>query len=227
MRQALRERCERDRPHPALGQGGEEAVLRPAVEHGVGGLMDGERRAETTGDLHRFLRAVHRVRRDAGVERLARAHRGVKGADRLLERGVRVEAVRVEDVDVVEAHAPERLVEARQKVLARAEVAVGPRPLSPAGLRGDDQLVAVRAQVFGHDPAEVLLGGAGRRAVVVGEVEVGDPRIEGGAQDATLAVERHVVAEVVPEAERDRRELQARAADPAVGEVVVPTVSAR
>ena len=39
-----------------------------------------------------------------GVERLALADGRVERAHRLLERRVRVEAVRVEDVDVVEAH---------------------------------------------------------------------------------------------------------------------------
>jgi hypothetical protein len=48
---------------------------------------------------------------DADVEGLAGADDGVEGAHRLLERGLRVGAVVVEDVDVVQAEAPERLVE--------------------------------------------------------------------------------------------------------------------
>jgi hypothetical protein len=47
--------------------------------------------------------------------------------------------------------------------------------------------------------AEVGLGAAVGRAVVVGEVEVGDAQIERAAQDGALDVERLVVAEVVPE----------------------------
>ena len=102
----------------------------------------------------------------------------------------------------------EALVEARQQVLARPAVAVRARPHVVAGLGRDDQLVAVRAQVLGEDPPEVRLGRAVRRAVVVGQVEVGDAEVEGAADDRALRLERPVVAEVVPQPERDRGQLQ-------------------
>ncbi len=46
------------------------------------------------------------------------------------------------------------------------------------------------------------------RAVVVGQVEVGDAEVEGAAQDGALRVERAVAAEVVPEPERDAGQLE-------------------
>ena len=120
--------------------------------------------------------------------------------ERLLERRVGVQAVRVEDVDVVEAHPLQALVEAREQVLARAPLAVRAGPHVVARLGRDDQLVALRAQVLGQQAPEVDLGRAVRRAVVVGEVEVGDPEVEGAAQDRPLRVDRAVVAEVLPQA---------------------------
>ena len=104
------------------------------------------------------------------------AHEGVEGADGLLDRRHRVDAVRVEDVDVVDAHALERLLGARQDVLARSEVAVRAGPHVVARLRREDELVAVRREVLAHHAAEVRLGRAVRRAVVVREVEVRDAR---------------------------------------------------
>ena len=124
-------------------------------------------------------------------------------AHRLLQRRVGVEAVAVEDVDVVEAHPPQRLVQRREQVLARAPLAVGPGPHVVAGLGGDDQLVAVGREVGGQQPAEVLLGAAVGRPVVVGQVEMRDAEVERAADDRALRLERAVVAEVVPEAERD------------------------
>ena len=76
------------------------------------------------------------------------SHGRVERAHRLLERRLGIEAVRVEDVDVVELHAREALVEAREEVLARAAVAVRAGPHVVAGLRRDDELVAERAQVL-------------------------------------------------------------------------------
>ena len=113
---------------------------------------------------------------------------------------------RVEDVEVVDADAPEALVEAGEDVLARtAALAVRARPHVPAGLAADDQLVAVGGEVLAQDPPEVDLGAAVRRAVVVGQVEVGDPEVEGGVDHRPLRRERRRVAEVVPEAEREER----------------------
>ena len=53
-------------------------------------------------------------------------------------RRLGVEAVRVEDVDVVEPHPRQALVEAREHVLARAPLAVGAGPHVVAGLGRDD-----------------------------------------------------------------------------------------
>ena len=69
--------------------------------------------------------------------------------------------------------------------------------------------------------AEVLLGRAVRRAVVVGQVEVGDAEVEGAAHDRAAVLERPVAAEVLPEAERHRRQLQPAAAAAAVLHAVV------
>ena len=100
----------------------------------------------------------------------------------------------------------------------------GPGPHVPAGLRRDDQLVAVAAEVLGEDAPEVELRAAVRRPVVVGEVEVGDAEVECPAQDRAAVAQRAVVAEVLPQPERDRRELQAAAPAAAVGHRLVAVV---
>ena len=60
--------------------------------------MDGERRAEVAEDRRCLERLLRRVGRDAGVERLPRAHGRVECAHRLLEWRIRIEAVGVEDL---------------------------------------------------------------------------------------------------------------------------------
>ena len=97
-----------------------------------------------------------------------------------------------------------------EQVLARAPVAVRSGPHVVAGLGRDDELVAVRREVLAEDPAEVGLGRAVGRAVVVRQVEVGHAAVEGPAEDGALGLERLVVPEVVPEPERDRRAAPAR-----------------
>ena len=142
---AARTRCSRRPPRPSTSS---RSVLDPAVEHAssdgwwMSSGVPSSRRIRTAS-----RGALGRVGGDAGVERLALAHRGVERAHRLLERRLGVEAVGVEDVDVVEAHPREALVEAGQQVLARAPLAVRAGPHVVARLGGDDQLVAVGREV--------------------------------------------------------------------------------
>ena len=69
----------------------------------------------------------------------------------------------VEDVDVLQAHALEALVEAGEQVFARSPFAIGPGPHVVAGLGGDDQFVAISAQVvlagFGRSVSSAEPGG--------------------------------------------------------------------
>ena len=195
----------------------EQATLDPAVEHRVARLVDEQRDAHRREDLGRALGALRGVAGDAGIQGLALLDGGRERTHGLLERGVLVGAVAVEDVDVVQAHPLQALVEAGEQVLAGAADAVGPGPHVVAGLGADDELVAVGLEVGGEVAAEVLLGAAVGRAVVVGEVEVRDADVEGAAQDRALLVERLVVTEVVPQAEGDGGQVQTALAHLAVG----------
>jgi hypothetical protein len=136
------------------------------------------------------------------------SHGRVERAHRLLERRLGVEAVRVEDVDVLEPHAAEALVEAREQVLARPPLPVRPRPHVVARFRRDDELVAVRTEIVTQELAERLLGRTVRRAVVVREIEVRDPQVERAADDRAAPLERVDAAEVVPEPERDEGQVE-------------------
>src|SRR4029077_607228 len=72
-----------------------------------------------------------------------------------------------------------------------------------------------------EDRAEVLLGRSVRRAVVVGQIDVRDAEVERPSQDLPLAIERHVMAEVLPQAERHRRQAQTAATTATVRMVLV------
>ena len=148
------------------------------------------------------------VIRQADVERLAAPDNLRECAHRLLERHLGIHAVVVEDVDVVEVHAPEALVEARDQVLAAAPVTVGAGPHVVTGFRRDDELVAVGAEEVVHEAAEVPLGAAVGRPVVVGEVEVGDAVVKRCAAERLHRSVVCRVAEVVPESQRNARQAQ-------------------
>ena len=78
-------------------------------------------------------------------------------AHRFLERSGRVDPVRIENVDIIEPHARETLVETGEEILARAAVTIGSWPHVVARLGRDDQFVAVRPEICGHPTAEIFL----------------------------------------------------------------------
>ena len=174
-----------------------------------------------TQDRRRLPSPLRVVRGDPYVQRTTRTNCGVQRAHRLLEWRVRVEAMGVEDVDVVKVHPRQRLVQRRKQVLAGAPLSVRSGPHVVAGLGRDHQLVAVRPQVVGEHPSEVDLGRPVRWAVVVGEIEMGDPDIEGASDDRPLPLVRPVVAEVVPQPKRQRWQFESAAAAPPVRHRVV------
>ena len=132
------------------------------------------------------------------VEGFALAHHVDQCLKGLFDRGVGVEAVRVEQVYVVEAHPFQALVETGNKIFARAKVAVGACPHTVAGLGADEQLVAIGAEVVVHELAQGLFCRSGRGTVVVCEVEVGYAVVEGIAGYGAATLEGVAAAEVVP-----------------------------
>ena len=220
------------------GQRVQQAVLDPAVEHRVGRLVDQQWRAELAQDGGGLRGPLGGVGGDPGVQRPARGDRGGQRPHGLLQRGVRVGPVAVEDVHVVQAHPGQRLVQARQQVLTRPPVAVGPWPHVVAGLGRDDQLVAVAAQVVAQNAAEVplrraverpvlqssqrVIGGIERvTAVVVREIKVGHTQVERAEDDRPLRVQGPVRAKVLPQPQRYLGEPDATPATAAVGRVIV------
>ncbi len=172
-----------------------------AVENRVGRLVNEAACAHFLKNFHGFLEALERVFGEADVECLATLHGGVEGGHGFLQAGVGIGAVRVEDIDVIEAEALERLIERGEEVLARAIFAIGTVPHIVAGFGGDDQFIAVAGEVFDEDAADIFLGRAGRWAVVIGVIEMGDATVEGTVHDAAGFFKVIDVAEVMPESE--------------------------
>ena len=167
--------------------------------------MDQERGAQVAEDCSRLPRLLGGVGRDTDVQRLPLAHRRVERTHRLLERRLGIEPVGVEDVDVIEPHAAEALVEAREQILAGPPLAVRPGPHVVPGLGRDYELVPERGQILAEQLAEVLLRRAEGRSVVVRQVDMRDTEVERATEDRPLDVERPFVAEVVPQAKRHGR----------------------
>ena len=104
----------------------------------------------------------------------------------------------VENINVLEAHALQALIEAGQQILARSQISIGAGPHVIAGFGGDDQLIAIGKEIFFQDLAESFFRRSVGRAVVIGEIEMRDAEIEGAAQHGAAIFEVIHAAEVVP-----------------------------
>ena len=93
---------EGDAPDSFGAEDVEEAVFDPAVEHRVRRLVDEQWGAEPAEDGDGLGGALVGVGGDADIEGFAGGDGGVEGAEGLLEGGLGVVVVVVEDVDVVE-----------------------------------------------------------------------------------------------------------------------------
>ena len=200
----------------------DEAVgLDPAVEQRVARLVDEAGRAEFFAGSPRPHGCGANCRRKCRHRAPCPAARPFERAHRLLERRLRIEAMGIEDVDIIDAQTLQALVEAGQHVFAAAPLAIGARPHVVAGLGRDHELVAERTEIAPENVAECDLRRTRRRSVIVGEVEMRDAEVERGAADRAHRVLRFVEAEIVPETQRDRRQLQSASAAAAVGHRIV------
>ena len=71
---------------------------------------------------------------------------------------------------------------------------------------GDEEFVAIGAEVIDHEPSHRLFSRAVGRSVVVGEVEVGDAVVKSVVGDSPTAFVGVNTSEVVPESQRDFRQ---------------------
>ena len=131
------------------------------------------RRGASDLDCKRRCRHISLALSDGGVER----------THCLFERSFRVGTVAVEDIHIIEPHALEGCIQAGKHIFARAPFAIGTGPHIVACFRGDDELIAIWMKILFEQCAEIFFGRAGRRTVVVGEVEMRDAEIEGATGD--------------------------------------------
>jgi hypothetical protein len=120
----------------------------------------------------------------AGVEDLALRHRGLHGLPDLVPRGVPVNVVKLEQVDVVGLQPLQALVERAADVQGRELGVVGPVGHVAVHLRGQHGVLAAVA-ALGEIAADDALGGtaAELRAVDVGGVEEVEAGGLGGVHD--------------------------------------------
>ena len=114
----------------------------------------------------------------ADIADLARTHEIVQRAERLLGRRQRVEAVQLEQVDMLGAEAPERRLHRVDQMVARAAHLVGALAGAEGGLGRDQHLVA---PALDRRPQHLLGGACG---IDVGAVEHREPGLEADIDQA-------------------------------------------
>ena len=199
-----REGDESDAVFVAVVEG--SVFLWRTVEHVESVLEDEQRTVALLQILIGELQCLQWPSADAEIECLALLHDVYHCLEGFLEWGIRVVAMAVEEVHIVQIHALEALVEARHQILARAPVAVRTFPHIISRLGRDEEFVTIRQEIILHQSAHGFLSASVRRAIVVGKVEVSDSVVEGIVGDGTASLVRIHSSEVVPESQTNLRQ---------------------
>ena len=170
--------------------------------------------AVALGDLDGAADLVGGPLARAPVQRLARRDDVAHRPDRLLERGVGIGAVAVQDVDEVDPHPLQRPVDGVQQVLAVERVAhVRGVVDAPEDLRRQHVGPPRPAELGEHAAHDRLALATG---VGLGVVEEVAPGVVGRLHALHRQVVLHLGVERHPRSERQHRDLQAGASEPAV-----------
>ena len=169
--------------------------------------MNQQRAAFIFHKLHGLRGKLRTIRGNAHIESLAGGHDIPQCVQGLFQRSVRVRTVMVEDVHVVQAHALQGSVQGAHQVLARAAETVGRIIHYPTRLGRDDHFITEGTKIAGEDAAEVSFGGARFRTIVIGQIEMSNPPVIRRAQNLALRGQGTVVAEVLPKAKGNGRQL--------------------
>ena len=132
--QTLGEGAERNAADALLLENVGQSVLHPAVEKIADRLMNQEVNPLGAEDFSGAAGEVCVVAGDADVEGFAGTDGADQGSHRFFERCLGIGAVAIENIDVIQPHAQETLIQAGQQVFARPPLAIGTGPHVISGL---------------------------------------------------------------------------------------------
>ena len=198
-----------------------QTLLGGADHHGIFGLMDKHGGAHFPERFDGSSGLFGIVIGDAHIQRLAAADDLVQCTHGFLNGGIRIRAVMVKNVHMIQMHPLQRLLQTGDQIFAAAVVAIGPGPHIVTGLGGNHQLMAVGVPVPIHVDAEITLCLSVGRPIIICQVKMGNAKVKALAKDALLGGKGCDVSEVVPQSQGKRRQHQTASSAAPVGDLFV------
>ena len=109
---AAGQRTEHDGAHALTAQHIRQTVFNPPVQHVVPRLVNQKGRAERTQNVNGLSGLVGIVIGDADIQGLSAAHDVIQSTHGLLNGGVRIGTMMIENVHIVKVHAAKALIQA-------------------------------------------------------------------------------------------------------------------
>ncbi|MPM99938.1 hypothetical protein SDC9_147133 [bioreactor metagenome] len=183
--------------------------------------MDNERRLQVFEVCCYFSSLPCRIVGDADIQSFSLTDHQIQCLRSLFEWCFGIRAVRIKNIHIIKSHPFQALIKARRQILFGSPFPVWSGPHIIAGLAGNDQFIPVRQEVFFQNLAECFLRTAWRRTVVVRQIEMGDPKIEGALDHFARIVEQIHLAEVMPKPKGNGRQFQTAVAYAVIDHFVV------
>ena len=116
---------------------------------------------------------------NADIQCLTLANHIGKGTHRLLQRCLRIRAVMIEDIDIIQIHALQACIQTGHQIFSGAPVSVRTWPEVIARLGRYQNLFPVRLQILQKDLSKIFLCHSDiRRTVIVCQIEMRDSQIK-------------------------------------------------
>ena len=115
----MSQRDKRNRPHAQFGQRRLKTIgFDPTVQDVIAGLVNDAGRAKLFQDGMRFTRALAVIAGNAGIKRATGPNDMIQRTHGFFQWCIGIEAVRIEDIDVIQPHAFQALIARRDQIFA-------------------------------------------------------------------------------------------------------------
>jgi hypothetical protein len=106
--------------------------------------------------------------------------------------------VGIEYIHIFQTKPFQALIQTGQHIFPGSPFAIRPLPHIIARFGRNDQLIPICGKVLLQDPAEILLGGSGRRTIIVGQIKMGNAQVKCPVYHCPAVFQSVNTAEIVP-----------------------------
>ena len=158
---------------------------------------------------------------NADIERFPLAYRAGQRLHGFLQRRIRIGAVMIENIHVIQPKPLQALIQRGKQVLFGAPLPIRTGPHVISGFCGDYELIAIRREILFENPSEGNLGASRPWAIVVCNIKMGNAFVKRKKRKLPCPLIRYIFTEIVPQPQRKEGQPNPAFSTPVVKHMVI------